>query len=56
MSDHMLISILSISVEPLEMLFSEAADALAPQTEHLKPEDFLSPLGLLCIFKMLNLP
>ena len=47
-SDHMLISILSVSVEPLEMLCAEAVDALAPQD--LKPKDFLSPLRLMCVF------
>ena len=30
MSDRMLISILSVLVEPLQMLCAEAADALAP--------------------------
>ena len=29
-SDHMWISILSVSVEPLEMLCAEAGDALSP--------------------------
>ena len=48
LSDHMLISILSVSVEPLEMLHAEAVEALAPQD--LKPEDFLSPLHLICVF------
>ena len=35
-SDHMLISILSMSLEPLEMLCAEAADALAPWAGNLK--------------------
>ena len=55
MSDQMLISILSVSVEPLEMLCVMAADTLAPQADHLKNEDLLSPLHLMCIFKKLNL-
>ena len=52
----MLISILSISVESLEMLCAEAADAMALQAGDLKPEDLLSPLHLRFIFKKLNLP
>ena len=43
-SDCMLISILSILVEPLEMLCAEAAHALAPHAGDLKPEDLLNPL------------
>ena len=54
-SDSMLISILSMLVEPLEMLCAEAADALAPQVWDLKAEDLLSPLHLMCVFKKLNL-
>ena len=54
-SGHMLISILSVSVEPLEMLYAEAADALAPWATNLKAENLLSPLHLMCVFKMLNL-
>ena len=42
MSDRMLISILSLSVEPLEMLCAEAAAALAPQAGDLKVEVNLS--------------
>ena len=44
-----------MSVEALEMLCTEAADALAPQAWDLKPEDLLSPLHLMCKFKKLNL-
>ena len=54
-SDGMLISIQSASVEPLEMLCAEAIDALAHCTRDLKPEDLLSPLHLMCVFKKLNL-
>ena len=43
--DHMLISILSVSVESLEML---CAEALAPQAWNLKPDNLLSPLHLMC--------
>ena len=50
-SNRMLISILSMSVEPLEMLCAEAADALAPWAGYLNPED----LHLICVFKKLNL-
>ena len=54
-TDRMLISILSVSVEPLEMPCPEAADALSPQTVDFNAEGFLSPLNLMCIFKKLNL-
>ena len=40
-SDHMLISILFISVEGLEMLCSVAAVALTPLVVDLKAEEFL---------------
>ena len=43
-SDCMLISILSTTVDLLEMLCAEAADALAPLARDLKAEDLLSPL------------
>ena len=41
--DHMLISILSVSVQALEMLCGEAAEPLAPRAWDLKPDDLLSP-------------
>ena len=50
--DHILISKVSVLIEPLEML---RAEAVAPQTEDLKAEDVLNPLCLVCIFKKLNL-
>ena len=50
-SDCMLISILSMSAEPLEMSSTEAADALAPQVGDLKAEDLPSSWCLMCIFK-----
>ena len=53
-SDCMLISILSMSVEPLEVLCAEAADALASPERDLKLEDLLSPLCMMCAFKRLN--
>ena len=49
-SDRMLISILSMLVEPLERSCAEAADALASRDGDLKTED----LHLMCIFKKLN--
>ena len=36
--DHMLISILSVSVEALEMPCAEAAEALAPRSWDLNPD------------------
>ena len=53
--DRMLISMQSMSVEPLEMLCVEAVDALAPLAGDLKAEDLLSALHLICFFKKLNL-
>ena len=50
----MLISMLSMSVEPLEMC-AAAADAVAPPATVLKTEDLLSPLRLMCVIKKLNL-
>ena len=51
-SDRILISILSMSVEPLEMSCAELVDALAPQMRDLQPE---SPLHLMCVFNKLKL-
>ena len=51
MSGQMLISILSILLEPL---CSEAADALVSWAGDLKPNN-LSPLHLMCVFKKLKL-
>ena len=45
-----MISILSITVELLEMSCAESADALAPWAGNKKSEDLLSPLHLMCIF------
>ena len=42
-SERMLISILSVSVEPLEMQWAETALVLAPLCEDLKPEDLSLP-------------
>ena len=50
-SDRTLISILSVSVEALEMLCAEAVEALAPWARDLKPDDLLSPLCLMCDFR-----
>ena len=54
-SDHLLIATLSVSVEALEMSCAEAADAQAPWAGNVKPEDLLSPMHLICVFKKLNL-
>ena len=43
-SDRMLISTLSMSVEPLEMLCADAADALASWAGDLKAEKFAESL------------
>ena len=51
--DHMLISILSVSFEPLAM--SSALDALAPWAGDLKAEDLPSPLNLVHVFKKVNI-
>ena len=53
--DRMLISILSVSVEALEMSCSEAAEVLASQAWDLKPDDLLSPLHLMCDLRNPNL-
>ena len=52
-SDRMLISILSISVEALEMC-AEAADALVPPDGDLRAKDLLSPLCLMFIFNKIK--
>ena len=54
-SDRMLTSILSVSVEFLEMFCAEATVALAPPARDLEPEDLRSPFILMCAFKRLNL-
>ena len=54
-SDCMLICILFISVEPLEMSYTEAADTLASPVGNLKAEGLPSSLHLLCFFKQFNL-
>ena len=50
--EHMLIFILSVSVEALEML---CAEVLAPPTWNLKIDDLLSPLRLMCDLSNPNL-
>ena len=54
-SDRMLISILSVSVESLDMSCTEAPFVLAPRAWEFNPEDLLSPFLLICVFKKLNL-
>ena len=51
-SDCMLISILSVLVEPLEISCAEVADLLAPLTRDFKAEDLMC---LMCVCKKLNL-
>ena len=53
--DHMLISILSVSVEALGMSCAEAAEALAPRDWDLKPDN-LSVLCLIVISGIQTLP
>ena len=48
---RMLISILSVSVEALEMLCVVVAEALAPQACDLKADRLLSPLHQMCDFR-----
>ena len=54
-SDRMFISILSISVEPLQISCAEAVVALAAHTWDLKAEDLPSPFLLMCAFQKLIL-
>ena len=54
-SDYMLISLLSLSVEPLEMC-ADALVALALLGGDLKPKDLPSPFLLMCVCNKLNLP
>ena len=51
-SEHMLVSILSVSVDPREM-WNDSALSLAPLHRDMKPEDLLSPFLLMCVFKKL---
>ena len=45
----------SVSADPLEIWYVEAAEALVIWAKDLKAEDLLSPLHLMCVFKKLNL-
>ena len=54
-ADCMLISILSVSVKALKILCAEAAEALAPQSWDLCPDDLLSPLHQMCNLSNPNL-
>ena len=49
--DSMLISILSVSVEALEMSCAVVVEALAPGACDLKADDLLCPLHLICNLK-----
>ena len=56
--DHIVVSdrmLISMSVEILEMLCCKTANSLASQAGDLNPDNLLSPLHLMCIFKKLNL-
>ena len=48
--DHMLISMLSVSVEPCEWICAVVAEILAPS-----PDDLLSPLSRICNLRNPNL-
>ena len=50
----MLVSILSVSVDPCEMSWAEAALALAPLCGNLNVEDLLRPFFVMWVFKKLN--
>ena len=50
-SEQMLVYILSVSVDPHEMLWAKAAMALAPLCGDLKPEDLLMPFFCYGLFK-----
>ena len=51
----MLISILSVSVEALEMMCAAVVEALAPRARDLKADNLLSPLYLMCDLRNPNL-
>ena len=53
MSEQMLVSILSVSVDPHEMLWAKGALALAPLCGNLNPGDL--PFFLMLVFKKLNI-
>ena len=53
--DRILSSILSVSVETLEMLCAVVAEALALRAWDLKADDLLSPLCLMCNLRNPNL-
>ena len=53
--DCMLISIVSVSVEALEMLSAIAAKTLASWAWHWMHDDLLSPLHLMCEVRNRNL-
>ena len=52
-SEWMLVSILSVSVDPRGMLCADAA--LAPLCGDLKPEDLLRPFISMCVLKNIKL-
>ena len=49
-----LISVLSMLVESLDILFAAVVVALDPRAGYMKAEDLLSLLLLMCVFKKLN--
>ena len=54
-SEQLLVSILSVSVDPREMSWAEATLALAPLCGNLNQKDLLTPFLLMWLFKNLNL-
>ena len=55
MSEQMLVSILSVSVNPHEMSSAEAELALPPRCGDLNLKDLLRPFLLIWVFKKFNL-
>ena len=55
MSERMLVFKLSVSVDPCEMSWAEAALALTPPCGDVNPEDLLRLILLMLVFKKLNL-
>ena len=53
--DCMSMSILSVSLEALEMSCAVAAETEATRARNLKPDDLLHPLNLMCELKNPNL-
>ena len=54
-SERILVSLLSVSVDPCEMSWAEAALALAPLCEDWMSDDLLRPFFLMWVFQKLKL-